>query len=292
MAARSDTTVVTRAFSGGNPGARLRNAFIDLAEQTPPPSCRFRRQERSDAAGARRGRKAGQADYLSLWAGRSVVRRGRCPQPGSENASRGNRPQRQHDRRAVRRAVGGVVPGIAIAMQRVRAGDAFFGDEALQRLEPVPVIGFAGVGRRPAWARFDLGGTARRPFGPGEQSALVQGERHRESLRLPRLANTGPSRRAARRAPKPPRASRREDRAPFRLLQIGLPGIDRTVEGQIASRAEQFRADEAPRCRAIAGSLPMPITCRVGENMEPITHTMMPTLSATGRAAAAYGSAG
>ena len=46
----------------------------------------------------------------------------------------------------MRRAVGGVVPGVEVALERRGVGRALLGDDPLQRVEPVPVVGFAGVG--------------------------------------------------------------------------------------------------------------------------------------------------
>src|ERR1700712_1772424 len=51
----------------------------------------------------------------------------------------------QFDRRTVRRAVGGVVPGVAVAVQGFGAGDALGGDQSFQGRQPVPVIGLPGV---------------------------------------------------------------------------------------------------------------------------------------------------
>src|SRR5262249_59812757 len=82
------------------------------------------------------------------------------------------------DRRAVRRAVGGVVPGVAIARERPCVGHALAGDEPLERIEPVPVIGLAGVAIAGRLRPLDLLGERRRPFAPAEQAALVQPERH------------------------------------------------------------------------------------------------------------------
>ena len=63
----------------------------------------------------------------------------------------------QLDRLAVRRAVGGVVPGIVIARERVAIGDVFLGDEMFERVEPVPVVGFAGIGIAGRLRALDLG---------------------------------------------------------------------------------------------------------------------------------------
>src|SRR5262249_47503194 len=46
----------------------------------------------------------------------------------------------QLDRRAVRRALGCVLPGIAIARQRGAVGHALRGNDALERVEPVPIV--------------------------------------------------------------------------------------------------------------------------------------------------------
>src|SRR5438105_2170668 len=80
--------------------------------------------------------------------------------------------RRQFDRSAVRGAVGGIIPGIAIAVQRFGRSYAFRGNEVLQRCEPMPVIGLAGVGIAASLGALDLFGERGRPFVPGEQSAL------------------------------------------------------------------------------------------------------------------------
>ena len=54
---------------------------------------------------------------------------------------------RQLDRLAVRRAVGGVVPGVAVAVQQFAGRHALGGDEALQRGEPVLVVRLARIGK-------------------------------------------------------------------------------------------------------------------------------------------------
>src|ERR1051325_5095907 len=95
------------------------------------------------------------------------------------------------DRLAVRRAVGRMIPGVLIARKRCRVGHAPLGDEALQRIEPVLVVCLAGVGIARALRALDLLGERCGPLRPGEQSALMQRERHRERLRLPRLAEHG-----------------------------------------------------------------------------------------------------
>src|SRR5581483_5901863 len=94
----------------------------------------------------------------------------------------------QLDRSAVRRAMRRAAPGIAIARQRLGAGDAFRRNERLERVQPVSIVGLAGVGIAGRLRPLDLGAECCRPFRPGEQAALVQGEGHGERLRLPRFA--------------------------------------------------------------------------------------------------------
>src|SRR5205807_6563673 len=53
---------------------------------------------------------------------------------------------------------------------------------------PMPVITLAGVGIALRLRPLDLFGERCRPFGPGEQATLMQGQRHRKGLRLPRCA--------------------------------------------------------------------------------------------------------
>ena len=96
--------------------------------------------------------------------------------------------RRQLDRRTVRRAVGSVVPGVAVAMQGIRCGNALGGDERFQRGEPVPVIGFTGVGIACGLRALDLRAQRLRPFLPGEDTGLVQRQRHGEGARFPGLA--------------------------------------------------------------------------------------------------------
>ncbi len=74
--AKSDRTVITRAFSG-RPARGIKNAFITMVESKKSSILPFRQQNdltrpMRTAAGAK-----GVADYISLWAGR--VWRGRAP---------------------------------------------------------------------------------------------------------------------------------------------------------------------------------------------------------------------
>ena len=81
-----------------------------------------------------------------------------------------------------------MIPGVAIACLCRAVGDALLGHDLFQRRKPVPVIGLAGVGIARFLRALDLLCERRRPFVPREQSAFMQGERHREGMRLPRLA--------------------------------------------------------------------------------------------------------
>src|SRR5215470_107078 len=92
------------------------------------------------------------------------------------------------DRRAVRRAVGSAVPGVVIARELGGAAHALGRDETFQRVEPVMIVGLAGVGIARRLGTLDLLAERRRPFGPGEHAARMQRERHGEGLRFPRLA--------------------------------------------------------------------------------------------------------
>ena len=150
------------------------------------------------AAADRRGlrRCAASRRASSAWAcGRSTCTRPKAQRPAVGRKKRSSNREvvrLELDRRAMRRAVGGVVPGVAIARERRRVGHAFLGDDPLERVEPVPIVGLAGIGIAGGLRALDLLAERRRPFGPGEQAALVQRERHGEGLRLPRLAEHRP----------------------------------------------------------------------------------------------------
>src|SRR5919197_627196 len=93
--------------------------------------------------------------------------------------------RRQLDRRAVRRAVGGAVPGLVVARELARASDALRRDEPFERVEPVMIVGLAGVGIAGGLGTLDLAAKRGCSFRPGEHAARVQRERHGEGLRLP-----------------------------------------------------------------------------------------------------------
>src|SRR4029077_6299799 len=78
----------------------------------------------------------------------------------------------QFDWRAMRRAVGGMVPGIAVAMLGFEAGYALRRDQPLKRGEPMPVIGFAGVGIAARLRAFDFLCKRCGPLVPREDAAF------------------------------------------------------------------------------------------------------------------------
>ena len=71
LAAKEDTTVVTRVYSG-RPARGLRNAFIDMADGVPVLP--FRQQNDLTRPMRNESGKQGTPDYISLWAGRNVAR--------------------------------------------------------------------------------------------------------------------------------------------------------------------------------------------------------------------------
>src|SRR5580704_600495 len=79
-----------------------------------------------------------------------------------------------------------MVPGVAVTVERLRRRHALGRDQPLQRREPMPIIGLAGIAFRPS--ALDLFGQRRGPFFPDEEAALVQRKRHGKGLRLPGLA--------------------------------------------------------------------------------------------------------
>ena len=177
----------------------------------------------------------------------------------------------QLDRLAVRRAVGGVVPGIAVARAASPASATPFSATMRSSVaEPVAVIGLAGIGIAGRLRALDLVAERRRPFGPGEHAALVQRQRHGEGLRLPRLAehravvvarNARDGRRRARAAAGSMRQSRR--------LQIGLERVDRDLRASDRRPRPTARGRRTRRCRAIAGSRRAPIAAESGNTWQP-----------------------
>ncbi|HEY4141675.1 MAG TPA: nitronate monooxygenase [Pseudolabrys sp.] len=71
LAAKEDTTVITRAYSG-RPARGLRNTFIDMAEGVP--ILPFRQQNDLTRPMRNESGKQGLPDYISLWAGRNLTR--------------------------------------------------------------------------------------------------------------------------------------------------------------------------------------------------------------------------
>ena len=76
MAARGDSTVITRAYSG-RPARGLRNKFIDMADDVP--ILPFRQQNDLTRPMRNEAGRQGIPDYISLWAGRGVARARQMP---------------------------------------------------------------------------------------------------------------------------------------------------------------------------------------------------------------------
>src|ERR1041384_2466069 len=71
------------------------------------------------------------------------------------------------DRLPVRRTVRRMVPGMLVARKRRGVRDTLLGDEPLERVEPMAVVGLAGVGVARTLRALDLGGERRGPLRPG-----------------------------------------------------------------------------------------------------------------------------
>src|SRR5438067_13461710 len=78
--------------------------------------------------------------------------------PGSRDASSLAREvlRLERDRRSVRGALCCATPGVAIAREHLAIRDAFRSDDALKRIEPMPVIGFASIGIAGGLGALDL----------------------------------------------------------------------------------------------------------------------------------------
>jgi nitronate monooxygenase len=73
LAARSDTTVITRAFSG-RPARGLRNDFIELLEGKEAAILPYPMQNSLTRAMRKAAAEQGRWEFLSLWAGQGVTR--------------------------------------------------------------------------------------------------------------------------------------------------------------------------------------------------------------------------
>src|SRR5262245_43710606 len=93
----------------------------------------------------------------------------------------------EDDRCAVCSALRRASPGVAITCERLRVCRAFRGDDALERVEPMQVVGLTGVGVAGRLRALDLLRQDVGPFRPSEQTARVQSQRHGERLRFPRF---------------------------------------------------------------------------------------------------------
>src|SRR5215470_1943318 len=80
------------------------------------------------------------------------------------------------------------IPGIVMLRQGLWRRYTFFRDDALQRREPMAVVGFSGVGIAVCLRLLDLLGKRRGPLGPAEETSIVQCYRHRKRVGFPGLA--------------------------------------------------------------------------------------------------------
>src|SRR5215471_15803880 len=88
----------------------------------------------------------------------------------------------------MRRARAGALPGVTSTRQHVALDNAFFGEDSLERRQPVLVVSLTGVGIAGRLRFLDFVAKRRRPFGPGEQAALLERYSEREGFRFPRRA--------------------------------------------------------------------------------------------------------
>ena len=64
----------------------------------------------------------------------------------------------------MRRAVGGMVPGVAVAVLGFQRRNAFRSDQFFQRREPVSIVGYPRVGIAARLRQLDFISKRRRPF--------------------------------------------------------------------------------------------------------------------------------
>ena len=81
----------------------------------------------------------------------------------------------------------GVGPGLLALQQGGGIGQAFGGDQALQRRQPMLVVVCAVVGLAAIFRGFEFRGQRRRPFFPCEMALLRELDREGERLGLPGL---------------------------------------------------------------------------------------------------------
>ena len=84
-------------------------------------------------------------------------------------------------RRSARRAL----PRLVMLRQSLGRGRAFFGDHALEGCEPMKIISFACVGVAGSLRLFDLLPKHGRPLAPGEQTFLIERQRHGKRVGFP-----------------------------------------------------------------------------------------------------------
>src|SRR6516164_2406073 len=88
----------------------------------------------------------------------------------------------------MRRALGRMAPRVLVTGQLVGRARTLGCDQRFEGGQPVAVIGIAEVSITGGLCHPDLPGERLGPFSPAENAPLMQGQRHRKRLRLPRLA--------------------------------------------------------------------------------------------------------
>lgn len=84
-----------------------------------------------------------------------------------------------------------MLPCVPITRECHGIGQAFVRNHTFKRFEPVPVISRTGIGIAQRLRTLDLVAQHVRPFRPSEKASLLQGDRYRESVRLPRGTKNG-----------------------------------------------------------------------------------------------------
>ncbi len=167
----------------------------------------------------------------------------------------------------MRRRQIGFSPGFLAPRLVGIAGEALFAAEPFQRGEPVAVIGVAQIVVSVRLRRLDFVRQRRRPFVPTEVPGLMQLDREREGLGLPRFAEGGT-------IPDPSgcRADRRERYS--RHFQIGFPEVDqnRTAKGV---RAPEISCLEPHRVEMLTHALAF--GAPVGEDVATVVQHDLPT---------------
>src|SRR4030095_13820223 len=88
----------------------------------------------------------------------------------------------------MRRSLHRAFPGLVMMLKRLRRGRAFCGDHALERREPMVVVGFSCIGIASGLRFLDLLTKHRGPLGPSKETFFVHSQRHRKRMGFPGCA--------------------------------------------------------------------------------------------------------